>query len=404
MLIALETIHSVFYKIFDMGSPYFYTGDKFKTAAITLDETGHYLSFVVNKQFWNSLNEKQKPFIFAHEACHVICNHGPRAFVSKDPKLANIAADLSINHYLATQFEFIRSEIDPANLYCWVDTVFKHVPDFEQIPTDETLEYYYELLLVHGTAADADKSGNTPSPQLVDSHEFQDFTDVVKDLNKSLDTKEKQKLKDLLARGNSAGNETLILQNVEPIKPKKKWESIITNWAIPIFEEDFLEIESWGLTSRRLSTFDLGKIKLPFDREVYDEIPIKNRTNVWFFQDTSSSCKNFAERFFSAAKSLPSARFNVRMFCFDTKIYETSLDSGKLYGFGGTSFSCIENGIQLLIRKEKIHYPDNIFVITDGEGDKVIPQYPKKWTWLLSQNRKSCIPKESKIFMLSEFE
>ena len=92
------------------------------------------------------------------------------------------------------------------------------------------------------------------------------------------------------------------------------------------------------------------------------------------------------------------------MFCFDTKVYETTLESGKLYGFGGTYFSILEDAIQAAMRKDKVPYPKAVFVITDGYGNDVKPQIPQRWHWFLSTDATSCIHPDCHIHPLSKFE
>ncbi len=133
----------------------------------------------------------------------------------------------------------------------------------------------------------------------------------------------------------------------------------------------------------------------------------KDRIEVLFFQDTSGSCAHLAKRFFQAAASLPKERFDVRLCCFDTKVYETSLETRQLYGFGGTSFSVLEYWIQNAIASKKLKgYPKAIFVITDGYGDMVYPQAGKEknWHWFLSNHYTRCIPAACNIYMLKDFE
>ena len=45
-----------------------------------------------------------------------------------------------------------------------------------------------------------------------------------------------------------------------------------------------------------------------------------------------------------------------------------------------------------------------VFVITDGAGDYVKPENAKKWYWFLSENYTNCIPKNSNIFLLKDYE
>jgi hypothetical protein len=164
------------------------------------------------------------------------------------------------------------------------------------------------------------------------------------------------------------------------------------------------ETERWERVNSRYSQIISDKIHLPTNCKVLDEYKEKNKIDVFFFLDTSGSCINLKDRFFSAANSLDPKKFNIRLFCFDTRVVETSLSSGRVYGGGGTSFSIIERHIQSVIKTEKKKYPKAVFLITDGLGDIVHPEKPDRWYWFLSYNYRSCIPSKSKIFMLSEYE
>jgi hypothetical protein len=57
---------------------------------------------------------------------------------------------------------------------------------------------------------------------------------------------------------------------------------------------------------------------------------------------------------------LPNEKFEVKMHCFDTKVYETTIESRRLYGFGGTSFDIIEDYIQSYIKKNNLKYPEGV--------------------------------------------
>jgi hypothetical protein len=148
----------------------------------------------------------------------------------------------------------------------------------------------------------------------------------------------------------------------------------------------------------------MNNMFLPSEMEIEEKEDVKKRIKVMFFQDTSGSCIHLAERFFKAAKSLPTERFDIEMFCFDTQVYKTSLTSGKLYGFGGTSFSILERYIINQCKGDMRKYPKAVFVITDGYGDCIDPKYPKRWYWFLDPYYTNCIPKKCNTFNLSDFE
>lgn len=169
-------------------------------------------------------------------------------------------------------------------------------------------------------------------------------------------------------------------------------------------KETIDETERWERVNPRYSQIISNEIHLPTNCKVLEEYKEKNKIDVFFFLDTSGSCINLKDRFFKAAKSLDPKKFNIRLFCFDTMVQETTLESGRVWGGGGTSFSIIERHIQSVITSEKKKYPKAVFLVTDGMGDNVIPEKPERWYWFLSYNYKQYIPAKSKTFMLSDYE
>ena len=92
------------------------------------------------------------------------------------------------------------------------------------------------------------------------------------------------------------------------------------------------------------------------------------------------------------------------MFSFDHEVYDVDMKKGEVYGGGGTSFSILEDRIQKDIKIYGKKYPEAVFVMTDGYGDAIRPQFPKKWYWFLSYNYRDLTPKECNIHMLKDYE
>lgn len=400
----LEIHHAIFNRLWALGKPTF--DEKIPTAAVFFDKVGETLDFKINPIFWSTLSSTQKLFVICHECLHVILNHGRRISSCASLALANQALDIVVNHALIERFGFQRSEVDPDNKYCWVDTVFQGAEVIP--PADKYFEYYYNLLLKQFPDAI-----NANAVVTVDAHgEMGDFSDLIDKLNQELDPEVKEGFKDLVerekkespeegsqGRGAQGGTQWKFVK-IEKVVRKKKWETVITRWSLKYLKER--EEEQWARTHRRMYGMD-HSFFLPAEYEV--EEGEKDRIQVYFFQDTSGSCVHLAERFFKAAATLSPEKFDVKLHCFDTRVYETSLATGKLYGFGGTTFTCIERYIQSQLSAGKISkYPPAVFVVTDGLGDYVKPQLPKNWYWFLSYNYTHCIPNECKTFMLKDFE
>lgn len=437
----LEKHHAIFYQVWAMGKPIF--SDSIPTACVSMDRTrgGLFVGFYFNPDFWNSLTTYQRAFVIAHESLHILNNHGVRFFnkwQGLTGKLLNQATDIVINESLVNDFGFEREKINGAMKFlgekaqfCFIDTCFK---DHENILPNKSSEYYYNKLIEQAQKGLEDFDPNTFSPDDHDGHEMivydendvpeqlrgklPKLSDFKKKLNDKLTDANKKEVNEIIKKscdspkekeksqgGQQAGSGTGDFFTIEVDKPtfKKKWETIIFDWAK---QEEIIwkKNDSFLEPNRRLVAFQNCKQPCLLPNRRQTRFIKKDLIDVWLFQDTSGSCIDLAPRFFKAAQSLDPKKFNVRMFCFDTAVYETDLKSGKIYGGGGTSFTCIEESILHTCSKESVPYPKTIFVITDGYGNKVNPKFAKRWYWFLTTSYKECIPVDSKIFNLEDYE
>jgi hypothetical protein len=423
---AFERHHAIFYKFWSLGRPRF--DPKVKTASVSFDTEGKFLSFNFNPDFWKTLTKEQRLFVSAHECLHIINNHGIRIVELPNLELANIAADLVVNHSLVSKFDFDRTECDPKNIYCWVDTIF--TDKSIDVKINGTFEYYYNLLVEQeqkngkgkgkkGNKDDKGKpekgeGGDSDKGQLVDSHNWNNSDELIDFLDENLDEEDKNFISEHLKKsdknyydaekkGGHGVGELSWLFAEEKIPPKKKWETIINRWS----KKQLLLMEKntsqWIFKNRRFSLIG-DSLMLPTDRDVDRIIPKKNRPDVFFYLDTSGSCWGLKDRFFKAAKSLNKDYFNINLFCFDTRVYPTTLASRQIFGGGGTHFNIMEEHIQSEMTTHDRPYPDAVFVITDGEGNHVYPEMPDRWHWFLTEMKKTYIPKTCKVFDLGDYE
>ena len=334
--LALEQHHAVFYKIWQMGKPVF--SEEIETAAVGFDKMGKFVLFTFNPKFWNKIEFEHKLFVIAHEALHIILNHGLRAKDSgKANNLAvNYAIDIVVNHSLVENFGFSRENIFGQENYCWVDTIFKHKNPLP--PTTETFEFYYNLFdKTYGDGWIGDGEGGG-TPVLVDDHDLmEESSQIIEELNKKLSPEEKKSLQGIIEKhfqekeknptaGSGTGGWDFV--NVSQPQKKKKWESIIKKWSKKYLSDKDKDQEQWATIDRRLNAMSRHMF-LPSEREI-EEADDNKKIDVYFYLDTSGSCGHLKDRFFTAAMSLPEERFNVRLFCFDTKVEETTIESKKI--------------------------------------------------------------------------
>jgi hypothetical protein len=415
----LEDFHSVFSKFWSMGKPTV-TRD-IPTCAVAFDKAGQQIMWSVNPDFWETLSDDGKLFAIAHECMHVVFSHGVRStemLKNIDPQIINVAMDIAVNSHLESHYGFERAAVEPPGVrYIWLDEVLPG----EQ--AGRAFEYYVEALLKDNPQCQS-KSGDG-DPTTVDDHGgLGDFTggDLADMLKRTLDSGTTEDLADMaqddasddmkkkaaavskgIKPGNNPGNTVLEITSAKYLRRKPKWETVVKKWSMRALEE-YAEVPSWTQPSRRLDPNMMGDCILPSPGE--QEGDGKNRIRVSFFLDTSGSCISYATRFFRAAGTLDPRKFDIKLYCFDTRVYDTDLKSAKVYGGGGTAFSIIERRIQKEMADKSTCYPDAVWVLSDGYGDTVRPEKPKRWHWFLTEggSRDYGIHPESNVHHLKNFE
>lgn len=418
VLWELQDHHSLFAQFWAVG--HLTETEEIPTAAIRYDKEGRGLQFLINPDYWEQLNDHDKAFVIGHECLHAYFDHGQRS-LGLDRELANLAQDVVINHYLVDVFGFKREKLTHGEGYCWIDTMF---PDRDDVEKEKCFEYYYELLKKQG-GAPRQGSGGRAGPQTVDSHEFLEGIDpetleaiqeIIEDIADRMTPDEIENFEETIEQGNPdesdkskqaqagsmAGAMKIRIRLGRVIK-KRKWETVVVDvlGRFGGMERD-VDLELWTRDPRRLCSLDNDLI-LP--AEVNETILVRDRIDVWFFQDVSGSCIDYAERFFRAAASIPDDRFRIRAFCFDTRVHEIDLKKGEVKGGGGTSFRPMEQRIQDIMTAEGCKYPQAVFVITDGFGNSINPEHPDRWHWFLTDYHSThCIPSKSHSYKLIDYE
>ena len=311
----------------------------------------------------------------------------------------------------------------------------------EKVDANRAMEYYYQLIKQEqeeqggggggqgeqGEKGEGEGSGSG-FPKTVDDHsgwadmdpnEVKEILDamqeVVDQVTDRISNEEIEDFEDKIQEGNpeeqrkaqqagSMGGAMRKKIRLGHVIKKRKWETIVQDVVgrfMKMTEE--VEVEQWAMPARRLAAMGGSELMLPSMMDM--EYPKRDRVDLWFFQDTSGSCVDYAKRFFKAAATIPEDKFRIRGFCFDTRTYEVDFKKGELQGFGGTRFDVIEHEIQRRVKEEKCEYPQAVFVITDGYGNMVNPEFSERWHWFMTEHSSDhYVPKKSHIYQLKDYE
>lgn len=340
------------------------------------------LEFLFNKEFYKKLTETEKDFIVAHECLHIVLKHHLKTIQNHR---MNVAEDIVINELLLTNFGFKLANMPTLRkMLCTIQSTFKDTG----IRVEQSADYYYNRLpkqTVYIALDDHtvlrigdDENGDDELQAKLDSI-FESLTD---------EQQEELLAANGLLPGIEAGN--LTFKPIVKIVKKPKLAKLFRHLS-----KTDKAGEHW-LTSRRTVLLDKS-LSLP----TYFEQEKPEKKEVWIFLDTSGSCISYAQRFYDLRNAIPK-HVRVHSFGFSTRVYPIK---SSLKDFGGTSFHIIENYIQKQCKDSKKPYPVNVCIVTDGYGDKVAPQYPERWIFLLTDwSTINYIPERSKHYRLADFE
>lgn len=422
--------------------------DEISTACITFDKEGNTLEMLVNPIFWDGLCDDAKTFVVLHELYHVVYDHGRRIIeLGGDFSIGNQASDIVINHHIHEKVGLHREGFD-WKPYCWVETCF---PDEENVPTDKSFEYYYnklakaaslnndtKLLGSHGNGEEQDhenkkqgesnnsnENGEEKKPGAKNSEEFSpdNFSEAFKSIMEKnpevastiTESPEfaqfgdgiKKHVPIPVALGDKIkGNEVEFKATQE--KPNfKKLMKILVPKKKDIKDDDY---EVWVGTHRRYTSFlkQNPTMLLPNIKEE-EKFTGKDKKEVWIFMDSSGSCHDMFNTFSNIVVSLlKEKQVNCRAFAFGDDCEEVDAKKHKISFYGGNAggFDCIEEEILKVIKKEKIKYPDNVVVLSDGGVDFCLKdevKQPKNWVLLIdNDNCHELTPKGGKYFVVDD--
>lgn len=407
----LKKFTGIFYKMWSYGWPVLTT--KIPTAAALFDKNGQSFKFLFNPEFWATLNDYDRAFVVSHECLHMLLNHGKRGqFAQRTGRQeqANIAMDLAVNHMLEDYFGFNRKLLGQA---LRGKTLFNEdfYPEGVSYTSEDSFEEHYLRI------TNLINEGKLKEEEVVcngfDDHSYMKPNETtgadskLKKIARELTAEEKKKLAE--ACGKKAGTEEgMYWLDINASRPRKKreWVQCFRKWTHNSLYHDDDREENFMRIDRRLLAVQkqIGNLLLPGENPTYLKKKELRRIQLCLFLDVSGSCVHLKDYFFEAARSMPTDRFEIRGFTFDTSVQEVDIYTDRIVGGGGTSFTCIEEYIQTHLAVGKKKYPKCVCVYTDGYGDNVNPIHPERWYWFLtSEHSQDCIPKDSNMFYLADF-
>ena len=406
---SLEDYHKIFYIFWEMAAIYF--SEEIPTAAIRFDVQGGKPQMLLNEEFWNRHNHREKLFIICHECMHALLDHGVRDGMQINgatPLLVNKAQDITINHIIVDLFNYDREDLREWKNYCWIETCFSH-PHI--IKRNENFIYYLEELIKDP------KSKESGGPTTLDEHGDpsaetevgkKNREAIAKDIAKELDPKDLEDLiKAMPTEGLEAGTMKGAFEAILATKLKKlklNFRMLIKKLKRTRVTYVDKEIETFVREDRRFDDV-MSRPDLSLPGTSTRQGPKKDRLLTALFMDVSGSCMAHFPLFQQIAEAFDEERetFDLRLFIFDTAVTEIQPKLPFRVG-GGTYFHIIEQKV-LELEKEYHRYPDCIVVLTDGEGTDVKPKGPAKWIWLLTPpGAKRNIPPTSRSWLVSQVE
>lgn len=406
---TLEDYHTIFYVFFSMAAIYF--SDEVPTAAVRFHPQGK-PEMMLNEEFWNRHNHREKLFIVCHEGCHVMLEHDIRngmKIPGATPLLVNKAQDIAINHMIVDLFNYDREDLREWKKYCWIETCFTNP---HLIKRNETYLYYLEELIKDP------KSKESGGPIVFDSHSDPSTETETSKKHREAVAKEiagdlsPQELEDLIkSLPEGEGGEAGTMKGVYEAMLKEKLKKLKLNFKLMINKlkrtrVSFVEkdVDTFVREDRRFDDI-MRRPDISLPGTTTKQGQKKDRLLTVLFMDVSGSCMNYFDLFQKAAEAFDAEReiFDLRLFAFDTTVAEIKVGTPFRVG-GGTYYHILEQKV-LELEKEYHRYPDCVVVLTDGDGSMVKPKGPTKWIWLLTPPAtKTYIPVSSRSWTVNQVE
>lgn len=366
-----------------------------KTAGVRWNSDKKKVEFMFNTKFCDSLDFLHFNFAVAHEAAHVFGGHifmlksemdklKNRGASQKEINLwvhrFNKAADCVVNDSLVNLYGMPRCEFPNDKGECTI-LYGKEVVgcDCHDLSVTDVMSLLPEE--DSGQAGDVDNHELWKSFFNEDGSVNRDFVDSIKDFveenigNAALSDDDAEKIRKIQkameqcsdAYSREAGQSTSgSTRKVKASAAAVRWERLLFRKV----EKNKFE-DRWSKRNRKLEGVS-DDIILPTSVS-------KETEEIFIAIDCSGSIDWEAlELFVSVVKNTPK-RFKINAITFNMSCQPFDIRKDEVRSGGGTSFSIIEQYIQDNFKK----YPKAVFVLTDGGGNFVKPQWSNRWTWML---------------------
>jgi hypothetical protein len=417
-------------------------------AAVIFDREGRCFRFLINSTFWASIGFMKQCFILAHEIMHVLRKHCQREQVLIEEikqeggqyqlltnDLLNVIQDIEINEGLVSPaYGFDRALMQFEGGLCFVDTVFpKEVLAVEQLPLNETFEFYARVWLKHQHAMDVECSAEkvlethgyrsvatgTEGPAQAQAqhseHQSRSWESVMQEqalINQFLgdDITDEDLLNNThpsKGKSGSYSNENFGQFTVK-VEVTRSLDDVfaITLRTVNKRSKERESKASWSRPNNRL--YDVMKrinpgVTLPGSLRVPIK-PEQEKLKILVYMDTSGSCFDYIKRMLSLIKNLPEDKYELYTYIFAGTVEAIDLKEPKFFS-GGT---WIENVYEHAMELSKEIKFDGVFVLTDGEFSNVHENYSinfRNWFWyLVPTYDTSALPQISEVFRVTEFD
>ena len=141
----LEEYSVIFRSVYELGNAQY--SNSVDTACVAKNVHGE-LCYLLNYDFFWSLNETEQLFLICHESLHLFFNH--LNHIEKyqlNPTIANIAMDIVINETLVQHFNFNRINMPTLTQGCFIDTVFDTATiNKYTLNLSKGYQYFYDII------------------------------------------------------------------------------------------------------------------------------------------------------------------------------------------------------------------------------------------------------------------